>query len=1083
MSLNCPRCSRSLSDSGNPGEVPSFCMYCGERLKPVVHDETVIRPVQPSPINQLLSAPPEDAADYETTRSGGGDPSDPDPPTRDAAPARIGGYRLVKALGSGGMGQVYEAEDPNTGTRVAVKLLSRRLTTNPASVERFRQEGRLASQLSHPRCVFVLRADTDNGRPFIVMELMPGRTLKDEVDERGPLPVREAVEFMLDVIDGLIEAHRLGVIHRDVKPSNCFMTSDRRVKVGDFGLSKSLAGDTGKQLTHSGTFLGTVLFAPPEQIRHEPVGYDSDVYSVAATLYYLLIGQAPHQHDSLTAVLAKAISEPAPPLRPKRPEVPAELERAVLKGLERDRTRRFQSLEEFRDALADVLPQNQSPAGVRSLVLAYLIDMVIGYMVLLPVEFLRSLLFEVSPTDSQFDSMAIDLVFRLLYFTLFEGVYGATPGKYLFRLRVRRVGRTGPPGVLWGFGRTLAYYAIWWVPTVLAMIAAVMIGKFEVWVVFSPLCLLVSFGLLLIQLRKTRHGHRGIHDFVAGTRVVQKRPPARRSRLVSAHPNPLDRTVASSVPLPAQIGLFKVVGKLCDVDDGGQVWVGEDESLGRRVIVRIEPPGAGDDSAFDEPTVRPARLRAVGHGAIDWGGGERAWVAYVAPAGAPLTDVVSEQERLTWADARGVLEQLTAELIDSEKDGTATPLVTPDQVWVEPSGRVQVLDFPLPTGKEVAVGETRTRYPSGTADPFQFLRRVTTLMLEGRPRTSTVPVFAPLPSKAAVITTDLMTDRFDTLADLQAELHDNRQHPAEVTTGMRAGHLSATALLCGFWLFQMFFLATTVNWFPAFGVSMAAEERGRVVGVLDTKEKRDRWLATARGRATGEYGRLELAKFERLLGDERAEQTLASLREQVASRQAMRDEAERRLNPVERSVLRTFVERLVEQLGPDPANVQSYDFVREYLLQVEPAEKRPTGTRGVSVQVDEDDKLDRVTGVLGIVFACVIAQWPLFWFPLFALMFRGGIARWVGGLAFVRRDGRPASVWVCGLRAVLVWLPLLLVLLAVIAMQVYQPYWVYTRTVLWLFGFVLLGLMVFAALRRPDQTPLDRLFRLYIVPA
>ena len=92
----------------------------------------------------------------------------------------------------------------------------------------------------------------------------------------------------------------------------------------------------------------------------------------------------------------------------------------------------------------------------------------------------------------------------------------------------------------------------------------------------------------------------------------------------------MPRTEPSSVPLPAHVGLFKIAGKVCDVDDGGQVWVGEDESLGRRVILRVEPPGAADDSRFDEPIVRPARLRAVGHGTLTWGGGDRAWVAYVA---------------------------------------------------------------------------------------------------------------------------------------------------------------------------------------------------------------------------------------------------------------------------------------------------------------------------------------------------------------------------------------------------------------------------------------------------------------------
>lgn len=1079
MVLTCPRCSRTLSNSGDPGEVPSFCMFCGERLKASSADETVIRPLQPAPLSQLLSAPPENPEDFATTRSGHADPSDPDPPTRDAAPARVGGYRLIKALGSGGMGSVYEAEDPNTGTRVALKLLSRRLSTNPASVERFRQEGRLASQLTHPRCVFVLRADTDNGRPFIVMELMPGRTLKDEVDERGPLPVTEAVEYMLDVIDGLIEAHRLGVIHRDVKPSNCFLTSDGRVKVGDFGLSKSLAGDTGKQLTHSGTFLGTVLFAPPEQIRHEPVGYDSDVYSVAATLYYLLAGQAPHQHDSLTAVLAKAISEPAPPLRPKRPDVPAELERAVLKGLERDRTRRFQTLEEFRDALADLLPQNQAPAGIRSLVLAYLIDVVAGYLVLFPFEFLRSLLFELNQRESVIVNLIVSGVFHLLYFTLFDGMFGATPGKYMFRLRVRRVGKTGPPGLLSGFVRSAVYQFVWYTPVLVAMLAALAIGVFDVWAVFALPGYAMSIGVLLFQIRKTKYGHRGVHDLVANTRVIQKRPPARGSRLVSQHPNPLDCTVPSGVPLPEQVGLFKVNGKLCDVDDGGQVWVGEDESLGRRVIVRIEPPGAGDDSRFDEPITRPARLRSVGHGAIEWGGGERAWVAYVAPAGAPLTDVVSEQKRLTWADTRGVLEQLTAELIDGGEDGTAPPVVTPDQVWVEPSGRVQVLDFPLPTGKTTTASETRTRYPSGSADPFQFLRRVATLMLEGKPRTSAVPVYAPLPSKAEVITTDLMDDRFRSLDELHAALRENRQHPAEVTTGMRAGHLSVTAVMCGMWLFLMFFLSGFLNWCGAFVGSMPAAEHARLVESISTPQKRLERIAEARAqpRSSDTSSQARVERFKKWLGEENAAITLAKFKADADHLNGVRSTLEQRLNPVERSMLQSMVDQTHQQIAGQRGRVHDVYVIDNYLSELEHPTDDHNDHKNLLGEIDEGLR------VVGVVFACVIAQWPLFWFPLCAIIFRGGASRWIAGLAFDRRDGRPASVWVCGLRALLAWLPLLLVLWGVLAMQVYLPTWVYTRSLLWLAGIGLVGLMVFFALRRPDQTPLDRLFGLYIVPA
>ena len=345
MIVTCPHCNRSLSTEDG-ADAPSFCMYCGHKL----HDDAK---AMQSDLMRTGSFSPTSDTDDEV-------PIAPEP-----APKSIGGYRLLKFLGSGGMGTVYEAEAPGTGNRVAVKLLTSRLASSPASVERFRQEGRLASQVAHPRCVFVLSADTDAGRPYIVMELMPGETLKDVVDKRGPLPPDEAVARILDVIDGLAEAHRVGMIHRDMKPSNCFLTADNRVKVGDFGLSKSLVGPRDHQLTQSGAFLGTVLFASPEQIRGEPLDYGSDVYSVCSTLYYLLCGEAPYQHESVTAALAKAISEDPPPISAKRSEVSRGLETVVMKGLERDRDRRWQSLDDLRDALVNLLPSRRHPARPR----------------------------------------------------------------------------------------------------------------------------------------------------------------------------------------------------------------------------------------------------------------------------------------------------------------------------------------------------------------------------------------------------------------------------------------------------------------------------------------------------------------------------------------------------------------------------------------------------------------------------------------------------------------------------------------------------------------------------------------------
>ena len=190
------------------------------------------------------------------------------------------------------MGTVHEAEDSRTGRKVAIKIIAPGYVESQGAVDRFRQEGRLASALAHPRCVFVLEADEDDdGRPFIAMELMTGDTLQDLVEKGGPLAVGDAVAKILDVVEGLREAHRLGLIHRDVKPSNCFLDSDGRVKVGDFGLSKSQVSSA--NLTRTGAFLGTPLYASPEQVKVEPLDGRTDVYSSAATLFFLLTAGLP----------------------------------------------------------------------------------------------------------------------------------------------------------------------------------------------------------------------------------------------------------------------------------------------------------------------------------------------------------------------------------------------------------------------------------------------------------------------------------------------------------------------------------------------------------------------------------------------------------------------------------------------------------------------------------------------------------------------------------------------------------------------------------------------------------------------
>lgn len=319
MQVVCGKCSRVLEYAGDR---PSFCSFCGSALADTVANS-------PTGIDQ--NAPtllPDGKAEGKAGV---------------ALAQSVGGYRLLRSLGAGGMGSVYEAEETASGRRVALKLIGASFASSSDAVERFRQEGRIASMLVHPRCVFVLSVDEDAGRPYIVMELMEGTTLKDLVERRGPLSPEEAIAKVLDVIEGLQAAHRLEVIHRDVKPSNCFLEPDGRVKVGDFGLAKSLVKES--HLTKTGAFVGTPHFASPEQVRGDGIDRQTDVYSVAATLYYLLTGQPPFFGSDPTATLARIVSDPITPLRRIRPELPAALDRVVMRGLERDRKRRWPDLE------------------------------------------------------------------------------------------------------------------------------------------------------------------------------------------------------------------------------------------------------------------------------------------------------------------------------------------------------------------------------------------------------------------------------------------------------------------------------------------------------------------------------------------------------------------------------------------------------------------------------------------------------------------------------------------------------------------------------------------------------------------
>jgi serine/threonine protein kinase len=222
-------------------------------------------------------------------------------------PREVAGFRLLRVLGKGGMGIVYEAEELASGRRVALKVLADELSVSEEAFERFRREARIAASVSDTSCVFVFGAHQVEGSPAIAMELCVGETLDHRIQTGDRVPVADAVRWTMQILDGLEAAHQAGVIHRDVKPSNCFLTAEGRIKVGDFGLARSLERDV--QLTRSGVFLGSPLYAAPEQVRGRQVDLRSDLYSVGATLYAVLTGRSPYHGENLGEVLARILSE------------------------------------------------------------------------------------------------------------------------------------------------------------------------------------------------------------------------------------------------------------------------------------------------------------------------------------------------------------------------------------------------------------------------------------------------------------------------------------------------------------------------------------------------------------------------------------------------------------------------------------------------------------------------------------------------------------------------------------------------------------------------------------------------------
>jgi hypothetical protein len=1068
MELTCPHCRNTVEYSQKR---PRFCGHCGGSLS-TVDSAPEDAPTRTAPLPLVAGTnefqPPTESAGLAAN----GEPH--------VVPERIGGYRVGRRLGGGGMGSVYEAEHVASGHKVALKLIKPEYAMSSAAVDRFRQEGRLASSITHSRCVFVLAADEEAGQPYIAMELMPGATLADLIQERGPLRPADGVIRILDVMEGLQEAHRLGVIHRDMKPSNCFLDSEGRVKVGDFGLAKMVAED--EKLTRTGTFLGTPLFSSPEQIKRQPLTPQSDVYSVAATLYFLLTGQAPFSGGDAMAVAARIVSEDVPPLRSFRPEVPRALEKVVMRGLARNKEDRWPDLESFRQALLPFLPGQLSLGSMGPRFAALAIDWILLSVAQWPVFWL---LMRHGPTEfhdpGQFmedigeptlEALSVGLVATVLYFGILEGMFGWSLGKRWLRLRVHKSQEIEVPGLGRGLLRSTLWYVLTHLGTVFFLTVLLILRPridprdgFSAQEAITGLLLSVSqimgfllgLGLLFLPMR-ARNGYRGLHEFLSGTRVVQL--PARPSQHTCDVGNYQIETT-NPPDLPASIGPFDVCSAINWLEPEKTI-LAEDRALERRLWVWLRPDSAPPLESNRRDLSRTTRLRWVASGTD----GPYRWDAFLAPFGTPLPVLVERWGEFTWSEARPIIEQLAEELRISCEENTLPAFLSVSQVWLDAHGNIQLVGTPL---EQLDNGATATTSKDGMTDQQRavlLLAQVTALLLEGRVRTPdqmNEPIRSPVPWYVGAALDPLFNKRkpYGKPEDFLRELESIREKPAEVTRWQRfvqIAILSAVGFLmfsCCFGGFVLYPVSTTPN---------QLHVEAFLLRELKAVSQRD-----LEGSAAQPETSLRQAGLVRYRQDQ---ELLAELQSHHDHEQALLEDRMKWVNPWMRTGLKQQME-------------MSDDFYRKTYGS---SDIRQYARLTIDMHRQQHQLMPWWTAILALLVLTFL------WF-LWSTLTRGGLLQKAVGMELVRNDGRRAGFLQCAYRAALFWAPIVVLLSISIALDgTYWQNWddpswregqrwrLWLSFVAWWLGMGILPLYFIRAMWTPGRSLHDRIAGTWLVP-